>query len=141
MKRNILFLCTGNSARSQMAEAFLKKHAGGTFDVHSAGTEPADELFSPAVKAMAEAGIDISQNKPKGIEQFLGYKHFEKVFIVCDGAAKKCPVIFGRAERILWPFDDPARAIGTEEEIRDSCRKIRDQIEAKILEWLKHETI
>jgi len=137
MDRNILFLCTGNSARSQMAVALLRKRAGNTFFVYSAGTEPKDEVFPPVVKVMEEIGIDISDNKPKGVRQFLGRVYFEKVIIVCDDAEKKCPAIFGSAQRLFWPFDDPASALGSEADVLAMCHKTRDQIDSRICEWLK----
>jgi arsenate reductase len=139
MARNILFLCTGNSARSQMGESLLKKHAGDVFQVYSAGTRPREEIFPPVVAVMKEIGIDLSGTRPKGLKQFLGRQHFEYVIIVCGDADKECPAIFGTARRLVWPFDDPAKTVGTEAEILDACRKVRDQMEAKILEWLKND--
>lgn len=141
MDRNILFLCTGNSARSQMAEALLKKHAGNEFQVFSAGTEPQEKIFPPVVQAMKEIGIDISGNKPKRLKTFLGQKHFEFVIIVCGNADKQCPSFFGNTRRLFWPFDDPAKAPGTKDDILAACRRIRDQIEEKITLWLKEEKI
>jgi arsenate reductase (thioredoxin) len=141
MERRMLFLCTGNTARSQMGEALLRKRAGHIFEVFSAGAEPKDQIFQPVVEVMKEIGIDLSANKPKGVETFLGKMHFEKVIIVCSDADKKCPQIFGPAQRLLWPFDDPAAAIGTKEEVLATCRKIRDQIDAKICSWLKEQGI
>jgi arsenate reductase len=141
MDRNILFLCTGNSARSQMAESLLRKRAGNVFRVYSAGTEPKDEVFPPVVKVMEEIGVDISDNKPKGVGQFLGRVYFEKVIIVCDDAEKKCPAVFGPAQRLFWPFDDPASALGSEADVLAMCRKTRDQIDSRICEWLKEQGI
>lgn len=139
MDRNILFLCTGNSARSQMAEALLKKHAGNTFGAYSAGTDPAEEIFPPVVEVMKEIGFDISGNKPKGIDVFLGKIYFEKVIIVCDLAEKQCPSIFISSQRIFWPFEDPAKA-GIES-VREVSRKVRDQIDIKICQWLSDQGI
>jgi arsenate reductase len=139
MDRNILFLCTGNSARSQMAEALLKKHAGNHFQVYSAGLEPKAQVFPPVALAMREIGIDISGQKPKGVEQFLGRVHFEKVIVVCGHAEEKCPIIFGMAPRLFWPFDDPAAATGSEDDILAVCRRVRDQLNRRILEWLGEE--
>lgn len=141
MDRNILFLCTGNSARSQMGEAILKKRAGDHFRVYSAGTEPKDALFPPVVEVMREMGIDLSGHKPKGAENFLGRIHFQAVIIVCSDAEKKCPIIFGPAQRIFWPFEDPAAATGSQTEILAVCRKVRDQIDNRICQWLKAEGI
>ncbi len=141
MARKVLFLCTGNTARSQMGEALLRKRAGHIFEVYSAGAEPKDRIFPPVVEVMKEIGIDISANKPKGVETFLGKMVFEKVIIVCADADKKCPQIFGPAQREFWPFEDPAAAQGSEAEILATCRKIRDQIDAKICSWLKEQGI
>jgi arsenate reductase len=141
MERKILFLCTGNSARSQMGEALLRKYAGHVFEVYSAGTEPGVTVFPPVVEAMKEIGIDISAQKPKGFDKFLGHLRFEKVIIVCSEAEKKCPGIFGPAQRLLWPFDDPAAAAGSPEDILVFTRNIRDQIRDRILKWLEEQGI
>ncbi len=139
MQQKILVLCTGNSARSQMAEALLQKYSGEKFQVFSAGSEPIDKVFPPVVTVMKEIGIDISAAKPKGMDTYLGHVHFSKVIIVCSEADKKCPQIFGTAQRLYWPFDDPAAAQGTEAQILEACRNIRDQIDVKIRQWLKEE--
>jgi arsenate reductase len=141
MKPNILFLCTGNSARSQMAEALLRKHAGDYFEAFSAGTEPRQEVFSPVVEVMQEVGIDISNHKPKAIEGFLGRVHFASVIVVCSDAEKNCPLAFGTARRFFWPFDDPAAATGSAEDVLRVCRGVRDQIDRRICEWLKGQGI
>lgn len=141
MDRNILFLCTGNSARSQMGEALLNKYAGDVFKVYSAGTDPSDGVFPPVLEAIKQIGIDISQNKPKGINAFLGNFYFEKVIIVCANAEHQCPNILGPADRLFWPFDDPAEAGGSDADILAMTCKIRDQIDAKIKEWLKEQGI
>ena len=138
MDRNILFLCSGNSARSQMGEAILKKHAGEQFKVFSAGTEPKSEIHPLTLKVMTEAGYDLSSQYPKDIHQFLGKLHFEKVIIVCSHADENCPAIFGAAQRLSGPFDDPAAAKGSEEEQLKSFRQVRDEIEAKIVTWIKN---
>ena len=135
MDQNILVVCTGNSARSQMAEALIKKHHGDRFQVYSAGTRPSDQVFPPVVQAMREIGLDISGSTPKSIKEFLGHKHFKYVIIVCSGADEVCPAIFGAAERIVWPFNDPAAIEGTEQDIMEGTRQIRDAIEAKIKAW------
>lgn len=141
MDRKILFLCTGNSARSQMAEALLRDRAGHIFSVFSAGTEPKDSLFLPAVQVMQEIGIDITAQKPKGIRQFLGKEHFECVIIVCADAEKKCPAIFGSAKRVFWPFEDPAQATGSDDQLLAFCRKVRDRIDERIRQWPKEEGV
>ena len=135
MDQNILVVCTGNSARSQMAEAFIRKHHGDRFKVYSAGTQPSDRVFPPVVQVMQEIDLDISGNTPKSIKEFLGHKHFKYVIIVCSGADKECPAIFGAAERVVWPFNDPAAIEGTEQEILEGTRQIRNKIEEKIKEW------
>jgi arsenate reductase len=141
MDRNILFLCTGNSARSQMAAGLLEKHAGNTFNAFSAGTEPKDEIFPPVVEVMKEIGIDLSEQNPKGLKTFLGQKHFEYVIIVCSRADKACPAIFGNSRRLFWRFDDPAKTPGTRDDILGACRRIRDQIEEKIIRWLQEDNL
>jgi arsenate reductase len=141
MDRNILFLCTGNSARSQMAEALLRKHGGDHFQVFSAGTEPKAEVFPPVAEVMRAIGIDISGQKPKGIEPMLGNIHFERVIVVCGDAEEKCPRIFGPAQRLFWPFDDPAAATGSREDVLAVCRAVRDQIDRRICEWLNEQGI
>jgi arsenate reductase len=124
-----------------MAEALLRKRAGHVFNAFSAGTQPKDELFGPAVQVMKEIGIDITGNKPKGIREYLGKKHFERVIIVCADAEKKCPTIFGSAKRTFWPLEDPAKAVGSQEEVLAFCRKVRDQLDERIQDWLKKEGI
>jgi len=136
MDRNVLFICTGNSARSQMAEAFFRKYAGDTFNVFSAGTNPGPVVFPPVIDVMKETGIDISGQKPEHIRNYLGHTHFELVIIVCSRADRECPAIFGSARRVVMPFDDPAAVEGTPEEILAETRRIRDQIEAKIREFI-----
>jgi arsenate reductase len=141
MQRRVLFLCTGNTARSQIAEALLQKYAGDHFQVFSAGAEPKDEIFPPAVEVMKEIGIDISDRKAKGLEIYLGKVHFEKVIIVCSEANKNCPQIFGATQRLYWPFDDPTSISGNSEKVLAFTRNIRDQIDAKIHIWLKEQGI
>ena len=123
----ILILCTGNSCRSQMVEGFLKSYDN-TIEVHSAGTEPSSQINPLAVKVMAEVGIDISQNKPKNVEQFID-QHFDYLITVCNDANINCPVFKGTVDN-RWHigFDDPAMAKGTEEEILAAFRRIRDEI-------------
>jgi len=123
----ILILCTGNSCRSQMAEAFLKSFDD-SIEVHSAGTEPAEQVHPLAIKAMSEKGIDISKNKPKIVDQFLN-DSFNFVITVCGGANENCPTFMGKVDN-RWHigFDDPADAIGTEEEQMVEFRRIREEI-------------
>lgn len=135
----VLFLCTGNSARSQMAEAFLNKYGGDKFEAHSAGLEPAG-LNPLTVKVMQEIGIDVSGQKSKSIDTYLGKTHFQYLVTVCDDADKNCPTVWpGVNERLHWSFQDPAKVEGTEEEKLAKFREVRDQIEDKINNWLEEK--
>ncbi len=139
-KPKVLFLCTGNSCRSQMGEGFLRDMAGDKFEVMSAGMDPSGEVHPLAVRVMDEVGIDISGQKPKDISQFLGDEEIAYVIIVCDKANKTCPLFsptLADQNRIFWPFDDPAHAEGTDEEKLEFFRRVRDEIRAKITDWLK----
>ena len=129
-KRRVLFLCTGNSCRSQMAEGFLRHLAGERFEASSAGTEPSS-VHPDAIRVMAEKGIDLSGHESKGVARFLG-ESFAWVVTVCDQAAERCPVFPGAATRLRWSFDDPARAVGTKEERLAVFRRVRDEIEAQV---------
>ena len=134
----VLVLCTGNSARSQMAEAFLRRHGGGRFPVYSAGTEPAAEIHPLTVEVMRERGIDLAGRRPEHVDRYLGTIPVHTVIIVCDGAAKSCPAIWpGAQRRLLWPFEDPAAFAGSEEERRAKFRKLRDAIEERVVGWLE----
>ncbi|HBK58968.1 MAG TPA: arsenate reductase ArsC [Spirochaetaceae bacterium] len=126
----VLFICVHNSARSQMAEAFLKKYGSGRFLVESAGLEPG-KLNPYVVRAMAEVGIDISGNTTKSVFDLRAQgKSYDVVITVCSKeAAERCPIFPGRGERQHWPFDDPSTFTGSEEEIMSRVRQIRDQIE------------
>lgn len=137
-KPAILVLCTGNSCRSQMAEGYLNHFAGDQFVVHSAGTAPTDRVHPLAIKVMAEEGIDISGNRPKDVTEYLGRLAARFVIIVCSGANEACPRIFpGMLNRLYWPFDDPAKFVGSEAETLTEFRRVRDQIKRQILDWLK----
>jgi arsenate reductase len=127
MKKKILVLCTGNSCRSQMAEGFLRKYANGKAAIFSAGVET-HGLNPRAVKVMAEAGTDISHHKSELVDTFLD-KGINMVFSVCDHAAESCPTFHGNVERIHHSFPDPAKATGTEDEILNSFRATRDEID------------
>ncbi len=127
----ILVLCTGNSARSQMAEGLLKRFDP-QIEVQSAGTRPSDRVHPAAVKVMREIGIDISANRPKSVEQFLG-QPFDFVITVCDDARETCPVFTGQVgRRVHMGFEDPAKVTGAEAEVLDVFRRIRDQISARL---------
>lgn len=126
----ILVLCTGNSCRSQMAEAFLRSFDS-QLDVFSAGTKPASQVHPKAIEVMKERGIDLSSHQPKMVDQSLG-ESFDYVITVCDHAKETCPVFVGRVtQRLHFGFDDPAEAKGTEEEILAQFRRVRDEIENK----------
>ncbi len=123
----ILILCTGNSCRSKMAEGFLKSFDR-SLQVFSAGTQPASEVHSKAIQVMKEENINIKDNKPKHVDDFL-HQSFHYVITVCGGAKETCPAFMGKVKnRLHLGFDDPAEATGTEEEILKEFRKIRNEI-------------
>lgn len=123
----ILILCTGNSCRSQMAEGLLKS-LNPTLQVFSAGTKPAERVHPLAIKVMKEVGIDIGGNKPKNVEEFVN-DSFDYVITVCDDAKETCPVFIGKVQhRLHIGFEDPAEAVGTEEEVLGVFRHVRDEI-------------
>ena len=123
----ILILCTGNSCRSHIAEGILKEVAGDVLNVQSAGSDPAGFVHPLAVSVLADIGIDISGNSSKHMNEFLS-SEVETVITVCDNADQACPSFPGQANRHHWPFPDPAKAEGTEEEIRKIFEKVRDDI-------------
>ena len=139
--QRVLFLCTGNSARSQMAEAFLRKYAGEYFEAHSAGLEP--KGVNPfTVRVMQEKGIDISGQTSKGINIYLGKVLFQYLITVCDNADKNCPTVWpGVNTRMHWSFEDPAAFQGTDEQKLEKFRQIRDLIDEKIKYWLAQQGI
>lgn len=134
-RQRVLFLCTANSARSQMAEGFLRELAGNRFDVYSGGLEPGT-LHPLAVEAMRERGIDVSGQHAKSFDQYLGKVTFAYVITVCDRAAEACPVFAGTGERLHWSFEDPAAGGGSKEQKLARFREVRDAIEARMREWL-----
>jgi arsenate reductase len=129
-KQRVLFLCTHNSARSQMAEGLLRHLAGDRFDAFSAGTK-ATRVRPLAVRAMAELGIDISAQESKTLERYLS-QPFDAVITVCDQANESCPVFFGATRRLHWSFPDPSQATGTEDEQLAVYRAVRDAIRVRI---------
>ena len=134
MKERVLILCTGNSARSQMAEGLLRELAGERMEVYSAGSKPS--LVNPlAIEAMRELGIDISAHRSKHLGEYLA-QPFDYVITVCDSAAEACPAFPGPARRVHWSFPDPAAAQGNEAERMEVFRSVRDDIEARLREWL-----
>ncbi len=130
----MLFLCTHNSARSQMAEGLLRHLAGDRFEVASAGTE-ATSVRPEAIEAMAELGVDISGQSSKTLERYLE-EPFDHVVTVCDDANEACPVFPGAKSRLHWSFRDPSRTEGSEEERLEVFRKVRDEIQGRIREEL-----
>lgn len=140
-KRSVLFLCSHNAARSQMAEALLRKHAGDRFDVMSAGLEPT-AAHPLTLRVLNEIGVDVSGHPAKGLDGILGKKTFQIAIIVCERTQKNCPHIYPFAlQKLYWPFEDPAEFDGAEAEQLQKFRDVRDQIEARILDWLKTSTI
>ena len=136
-KKKVLFVCVHNSARSQMAEAYLKQIAGDRFEVESAGLEPG-KLNPIVVEVMKEVGIDISQNKTKSVFDFFKQgKQYDYVVTVCDESQSgACPVFPGKGERLHWGFADPSQFKGSWENKVKQTREVRNQIEAKIKEWI-----
>jgi arsenate reductase len=132
--KKVLFLCTGNSARSQMAEGFLRHTGGDRFEAFSAGVKPT-QVNPLAIKVMAEVGIDIAGQRAKSVMEFIGQK-FDYVITVCDSAQKSCPVFPGRYEKLHWSLQDPALAKGGEEEKLTVFRRVRDEIKNKISQFL-----
>lgn len=130
MTKRVLILCTGNSARSQMAEGLLRHDGGGQFEVFSAGVEPS-HVRPQAVEAMREIGIDISGHRSKSVDEFLG-QEFDYVITVCDNANERCPVFPGKTKRIHWSFDDPAAAGGDEAAKLAVFRRVRDEIRHRL---------
>jgi arsenate reductase len=134
-KKRVLFICTHNAARSQMAEALLRDLHGGLYEAYSAGTEPAG--VSPyAVKVMTEIGIDMGAHRSKGIQEFFG-QQFDCVVTVCDHAKESCPYFPGGKKILHQSFEDPSALTGTEEEIMAGFRRIRDEIRS----WIEREFI
>lgn len=130
IKPKVLILCTGNSARSQMAEGLFRRALGERFEVFSAGTHPS-YVRPEAIQVMREIGVDISAHRSKSVQEFLG-QTFRYVITVCDNARESCPVFPGPVERIHWSFEDPAAVSGAEEERLAAFRRVRDQIAEKI---------
>ena len=125
-KKRVLILCTGNSARSQMAEGLLRHDAGNAFTVESAGTKPS--MVRPeAIAVMKEVGIDITSHRSKHLDEFAG-QDFDYVLTVCDNAKESCPVFFGKATRLHHGFNDPAAVEGSDEKRLGAFRKVRDEL-------------
>ncbi len=131
----VLVICTGNSARSQMAEGLLRRLGGDQVQVFSAGAEPAAAVHPLAVRVMAEIGVDISGRRPKPLVDFLG-QPFDYVIAVCSRAAEACPVFPGPARRLHWFYDDPAAVEGSEAEQLAAFRAVRDDLRQRVAGWL-----
>lgn len=139
-KQKVIFLCTQNSARSQMAEGFLRHLAGDRFEAYSAGISPTDEIHPCAVEAMREVGVDISDQYPKGLKTYMGKMGFNYLIIVCARAEEECPKTFpGVGTTFSWIFDDPRSDESLPyDSMLERFREVRDQIEVKIKEWLEN---
>jgi arsenate reductase (thioredoxin) len=136
MQNKVIILCTGNSCRSQMAEALINHHLGQTWQAVSAGTQPSGYVHPLAIKALEEVGIS-HQGKSKSTDQFRG-ETFDAVITVCDDAAENCPVWLGQGKKVHIGFPDPAKAEGTEEEVMAVFRQVRDDIQKRILPYLEN---
>ena len=136
IKAKVLFLCTGNSARSQMAEAFLRKYGGDRFEAYSAGTEPKG-IHPYTKRVMQEVGINLSGQHSKHVKEYMGKVHFGYLITMCDEAEESCPTTFpGIARRLHWSFEDPSAFTGSEDEKLAKFREVRNQIEQRIKSWL-----
>ena len=135
MKRRLLVLCTGNSARSQMAEAIINGRRGDAWDAVSAGTHPAARVHPAALDVLAEIGLRPAGAFPKHADTLKGDR-FDLVLTVCDDAAENCPVWVGPGQRVHLSFPDPARATGSDDEVRAVFRDVRDDIERRVLDFL-----
>lgn len=139
MKTVVLFVCTGNSARSQMAEGLLRRRAGDKYDVFSAGLEP-QGINPNTVRAMNEIGIDISGHTSDKILDYIGKIVPAYLITVCSHAEKNCPHIWpGVTTRLHWPFDDPAAVNGSDERCMKEFRRVRDRIDARVVDWLAEQ--
>jgi len=135
-RTSVLFLCTGNSCRSQMAEAVLRHTAGDRFEAFSAGLDPTDIDVRTRL-VMGEIGLDLAGQYSKSVDEYLGRKHFGYLITVCDNADRRCPAVFpGMGTRLHWSFEDPAAFRGTPEEELAVFRRVRDLILAKITDWI-----
>jgi arsenate reductase len=133
--KKIMFLCTGNSCRSQMAEGFAREYGKGILEPYSAGLKPAG-VNEKAEQVMNEIGIDISHQTSKSIDEQL-LKTMDIVITLCDDAAESCPWTPPEIRRIHWPINDPAKAVGTEEEVMNEFRRIRDEIQKRVKDFIE----
>jgi len=137
-RKRVLILCTGNSARSQMAEGLLRHDAGTAYEISSAGTQPT-AVRPEAVAVMREVGIDISGHRSKSVDEFRG-QDFDYVITVCDNAKQSCPVFPAKTKRIHWSIEDPAAAQGSLEERLTAFRRVRDELRARLRAFAHGET-
>lgn len=136
IKAKVLFLCIGNSARSQMAEAFLKKYGGDRYDAYSAGTEPKG-IHPNTKRVMEEVGINLIGQRSKHLKEYMGKVHFGYLITMCDEAEKSCPTTFPDiGQRLHWSFEDPSTFVGSKDEQLEKFREVRDQIERRIRTWI-----
>ena len=133
--QSVLILCTGNSCRSQMAEAIWNKFGQGEWKASSAGSQPSGTVHPLAIEVMRELGIDLSSHHSKSVDDFK-HEKFDLVVTVCDNARDACPVFAGAKETLHWPFSDPAEATGTDEEVTSVFRRVRDEIQNRIQSYL-----
>ncbi len=136
MVKRVLILCTGNSCRSQMAEALWERLGKGAWESESAGSKPSGYVHPLAIRAMQELGVDLASHTSKSFTQFQDQK-FDLVITVCDNAKESCPVFPGAKETLHWPFDDPADATGTDDEKMIVFRRVRDEIQDKVRAFLR----
>ncbi len=134
-KQRVLILCTGNSCRSQMAEALWRHLGDGRWEAFSAGSNPAGYVHPLAIDAMAELGVEIGRQRSKHVDEFV-QADFDVVATVCDGAKEACPTFPGAKKMLHWPFEDPAQAAGTDAEKLAVFRRVRDEIRTRIAEYL-----
>jgi arsenate reductase len=130
-------LCTGNSCRSQITEALLRHRGGERLEVFSAGTEPAAEVHPLAIRVMSEMGLDLEGQYPKDYRVYLDRVPIQVLITVCDGAAASCPAVWpGVVERVHWPTEDPAAFVGGEAETLAKFRRVRDELDGRVQDWL-----
>jgi arsenate reductase (thioredoxin) len=139
-KTRVLFICTHNSARSQMAEAFLRTYGSDNYEAFSAGLEPS-EINPLTLSVMHERGIEIEGQRSKGLDEYLGKQHFGILITVCDRAERECPVFPWVSTRLSWSFADPAAVGGSDEERLAAFREARDAIETRVREWLRERPL
>jgi arsenate reductase (thioredoxin) len=140
MPTKVLFLCTGNSARSQMAEAFLRKYGAGKFEAYSAGLEPRD-IHPFTIQVMEEIGFDLGNHRSKSVAEYMGKIHFGYLITVCENAEKQCPTTFpGIGQRMHWPLEDPAVFDADKDLQLGKFREIRDKIEILIKDFIREKS-